>query len=81
MYNRHLTGEIAQEWQDVEGRNDKKQEQNDLLKLVHDVVPYLMQHNAEPEACDILMEVEKLDFLLDYVDQSAYPRVCLYLRR
>jgi 26S proteasome regulatory subunit N1 len=48
--------------------------------MVHDIVPYLMQHNAEAEACDLLMEIEKLDLLQQYVDRSAYPRVCLYLR-
>lgn len=78
---RHLTGEITQEWQDLETKEGKEKERDDLLKLVHDVVPYLMQHNAEPEACDILMEVEKLEELEQYVDKSAYPRVCLYLRR
>lgn len=78
---RHLTGEITQEWQDVESKDEKEKERDELLKLVHDVVPYLMAHNAEPEACDILTEVEKLTELEQYVDKSAYPRVCLYLRR
>merc|ERR1712013_855904 len=34
---------------------------------------------AEAEACDLLMEVEQLDDLQQYVDDSAYNRVCLYL--
>ena len=40
-----------------------------------------MQHNAEAEACDLLMEMEQLDILTntDYVDNDAYSRVCLYL--
>jgi hypothetical protein len=38
-----------------------------------------MQHNAEPEACDLLMEVNRLDKIVDYVDESNYVRVCLYL--
>ena len=52
-----------------------------LLAMVCDIVPYLMQHNAESEACDLLMEIEKLDILQQFVDRTAYPRVCLYLRR
>jgi 26S proteasome regulatory subunit N1 len=40
-----------------------------------------MAHNAEAEACDLLMEIERLDLLEQYVDESAYPRVCLYLTR
>lgn len=38
-----------------------------------------MAHNAETEACDLLMEIDRLDFLEQYVDESAYQRVCLYL--
>jgi 26S proteasome regulatory subunit N1 len=40
-----------------------------------------MGHNAEAEACDALMEVEKLEELDQYVEDNAYARVCLYLKR
>lgn len=40
-----------------------------------------MQHNAEPEACDLLMEVNKLDKIVEYIDENNYHRVCLYLVR
>jgi hypothetical protein len=33
---------------------------NRALELVRDIVPYHMKHNAEPEACDLLMEVDLL---------------------
>uniref|UniRef100_A0A0E0HK64 26S proteasome non-ATPase regulatory subunit 2 homolog n=1 Tax=Oryza nivara TaxID=4536 RepID=A0A0E0HK64_ORYNI len=36
-------------------------------------------HNAEPEAVDLLMEVEKLDLLVKHVDSTNYKRTCLYL--
>jgi 26S proteasome regulatory subunit N1 len=32
--------------------------------IVNVIVPYNMNHNAEPEAVDLLMEVEKLDQLV-----------------
>jgi len=51
----------------------------DLLNLVKSIVPYNMAHNAEVEACDLLMEIEQLDLLLQYVDAENQPRVCLYL--
>lgn len=38
-----------------------------------------MKHNAEAEACDLLMEMERLDLLAQYVDAESQPRVCLYL--
>ena len=52
-----------------------------LLKMSKEIVPYHMDHNAEAEACDLLMEIERLDLLENYVDESAYNRVCLYLTR
>jgi 26S proteasome regulatory subunit N1 len=81
-YVRHLTGEISQEWQELD--NEKRESsvtREQLEKLISKVVPYLMAHNAEAEACDILMEVEKIDTLEKFVDESAYNRVCLYLKR
>lgn len=38
-----------------------------------------MAHNAETEACDLLMEIDQVDLLEQYVDATAYTRVCLYL--
>uniref|UniRef100_A0A3P9B451 26S proteasome non-ATPase regulatory subunit 2 n=1 Tax=Maylandia zebra TaxID=106582 RepID=A0A3P9B451_9CICH len=76
-YVRHLAGEVAKEWQEVE-ENDKTQQET-LLKLVKEIVPYNMAHNAEHEACDLLMEIERLDMLEDYIDENAYGKVCLYL--
>uniref|UniRef100_A0A7N6BFE2 26S proteasome non-ATPase regulatory subunit 2 n=1 Tax=Anabas testudineus TaxID=64144 RepID=A0A7N6BFE2_ANATE len=76
-YVRHLAGEVAKEWQEVE-ENDKAQQET-LLKLVKEIVPYNMAHNAEHEACDLLMEIERLDMLEHYIDENAYGKVCLYL--
>ncbi|KAM8768799.1 26S proteasome non-ATPase regulatory subunit 2 [Acanthopagrus schlegelii] len=76
-YVRHLAGEVAKEWQEVE-ESDKTQQET-LLKLVKEIVPYNMAHNAEHEACDLLMEIERLEMLEDYIDENAYGKVCLYL--
>uniref|UniRef100_A0A8C5ENP3 26S proteasome non-ATPase regulatory subunit 2 n=1 Tax=Gouania willdenowi TaxID=441366 RepID=A0A8C5ENP3_GOUWI len=72
-YVRHLAGEVAKEWQEVE-ENDKSQQET-LLKLVKEIVPYNMAHNAEHEACDLLMEIERLDMLENYIDENAYGKV------
>lgn len=76
---RHLAGEIAGEWADMSG--DDEELRLKLVGLARQIVPYNMAHNAEAEACDLLMEIERLDLLEQYVDESAYPRVCLYLSR
>ncbi|CAG9809881.1 unnamed protein product [Chironomus riparius] len=74
-YVRHLSGEIASNWHEA-----SEQFRERLEILVDQIIPYNMAHNAEAEACDLLMEVEKLNLLEKYVDESAYPRVCLYLQ-
>jgi len=38
-----------------------------------------MTHNAEPEAVDLLLEVERLDLLEALCDDKNYGRTCLYL--
>nr|CAD1827733.1 unnamed protein product [Ananas comosus var. bracteatus] len=75
-YVRNLAGEIAQEFQ--------KRQYDDmpidaLMELVQQIVAFHMKHNAEPEAVDLLMEVEDLDLLVEYVDATNYKRACLYL--
>ncbi len=51
----------------------------DLLRLVRHLVPYLMAHNSEADAVDLLATVDRLADLLEHVDQAAYQRVALYL--
>ncbi|KAB7504021.1 26S proteasome non-ATPase regulatory subunit 2 [Armadillidium nasatum] len=77
-YVRHLSGEIASEYESLYEEDSKRQE---LIKEAHLIVPYQMEHNAEAEACDLLMEMELLNLLTetDYVDADSYQRVCLYL--
>ncbi|MPC40019.1 26S proteasome non-ATPase regulatory subunit 2 [Portunus trituberculatus] len=68
-YVRHLAGEIAQEWETLGEDDDTRRAE--LIADAHVIVPYHMKHNAEAEACDLLMEMEQLDLLTskDYVDK------------
>lgn len=86
-YVRHLAGEIVETWnglttETTDGPDeamddlDKKKE---LIDLVKQIIPSQMKHHAEAEACDLLIEVERLDLLEQYVDKAAFHRVCLYL--
>ncbi|XP_011200609.2 26S proteasome non-ATPase regulatory subunit 2 [Bactrocera dorsalis] len=74
-YVRHLSGEIASHYLDTSGEF-----QAQLIELVKQIIPYNMEHNAEADACDLLIEIDHLHLLQDYVDESAYPRFCLYLQ-
>uniref|UniRef100_A0A0E0N9T4 26S proteasome non-ATPase regulatory subunit 2 homolog n=1 Tax=Oryza rufipogon TaxID=4529 RepID=A0A0E0N9T4_ORYRU len=73
---RNLAGEIAQEFQK---RQDDDMPIDALMELVQQIVSFHMKHNAEPEAVDLLMEVEDLDLLVEHVDSTNYKRTCLYL--
>ncbi|XP_057653315.1 26S proteasome non-ATPase regulatory subunit 2 [Diorhabda carinulata] len=77
-YVRHLAGEIAGEWAETDFIVNTEI-RDKLILLTKQIVPYNMAHNAEAEACDLLMEIERLDLLEQYVDENIYSRVCLYL--
>ena len=81
---RSLAGEIGQEYNArvIDGADPETDEPfQDLLKMVESVVPFHVTHNAEAEAIDLLIEVQRLKFLLtlDSVDENNYQRICLYL--
>ncbi|KAI4333922.1 hypothetical protein L6164_018673 [Bauhinia variegata] len=75
-YVRNLAGEISQEYAK---RQSEEAPIDDLMELVQQIVAFHMQHNAEPEAVDLLMEVEDLDMLVEHVDKTNFKRTCLYL--
>eukprot|EP01103_Thecamoeba_quadrilineata_P019196 TRINITY_DN766_c0_g4_i1.p1 TRINITY_DN766_c0_g4~~TRINITY_DN766_c0_g4_i1.p1 ORF type:complete len:865 (-),score=217.23 TRINITY_DN766_c0_g4_i1:30-2624(-) len=75
-YVRHLSAEIAEEFPQ---RQQEEKSVTDLTELIDYIVPFNMRHNAEPDACDLLIEVEQVSKLLEHVDEKNYSRVCLYL--
>ncbi|XP_014494134.1 26S proteasome non-ATPase regulatory subunit 2 homolog A [Vigna radiata var. radiata] len=75
-YVRNLAGEIAQEYAK---RQSEETPIDDLMELVQQIVAFHMKHNAEPEAVDLLMEVEDLGMLSAHVDKTNFKRTCLYL--
>jgi 26S proteasome regulatory subunit N1 len=73
---RTLAGDISNEYIK---RLDEGKPFEDLLDLVNVIVPHLIQLHSENEAIDILLEVEKLDAIMDLVNENNYKRICLYL--
>lgn len=73
---RNLSGEIAREF---DRRQKAEQPCDDLLELVRQIVPYHIKHNAEPEACDLLLEVNRLPEVVATVDAGNYARIGQYL--
>merc|ERR1711899_687308 len=90
-YIRHLAGEIVQEWNSLDTEEKEGEEgstevemtdtetKENLLRMVKEIIPSQMKHHAESEACDLLMEIERLDLLDEHVDKNSFGRVCLYL--
>lgn len=75
-YVKHLAMEIIEEnlARLVEGRDC-----SDIKRLSLELVPFFLSHNAEADACDLLMETEQLESIIGLVDKSNYSRISLYL--
>jgi len=90
-FARSIAGEIGQEYNfrvtEENADPDSDEPFEDLLSLVDVIVPFHVTHNAEAEAIDLLIEVQRLKKLLDFasthetkvVDENNYGRICLYL--
>jgi len=83
-YVRSLAGEIGQEYgiRVVDGADPEQDEPfEDLLRMVNVIVPFHVTHNAEAEAVDLLIEVQRLKSLLTLaaIDENNYQRICMYL--
>lgn len=81
---RSLAGEIGQEYNQrvIDGADPEQDEPfQDILSMVDVIVPFHVTHNAEAEAVDLLIEVQRLKNLLhlESIDESNFERICLYL--
>lgn len=52
---------------------------DDILQLSLNIVPYFLKHNGEEDAVDLLLEIESIDKLPQFVDNDTYKRVCQYM--
>ena len=58
---------------------EKDEPKDDINQLVDQIIPEFINHNEEPEAVDLLLEVERLDALADFTTENNFERVCMYL--
>jgi len=77
-YIRHLSSEIGEEYMRRISQ-DIIEDLSNLMDLVEKIVPWNMAHNAEPEAVDLCLEVDRLDLVEKHVDLANCDRTCLYL--
>lgn len=76
-YMRNLALEIGEAYQESLGADDDYT--NKLILLSLQIVPFFLKHNAEADAVDLLLEVESVEKLPQFLDDSTYARVCLYM--
>lgn len=50
-----------------------------ILSLSLEIIPYFLKHNGEEDAVDLLLEIESIDKLPQFVDENTYQRVCQYM--
>ena len=75
-YVRSLCSDIGQEY---DNRLDKGEPTKELLDLVNIFAPYLIKQHCESDAIDLLIEVESIDEIKNYINEHNYKKICLYL--
>ncbi|KZV92939.1 putative RPN1-26S proteasome regulatory subunit [Exidia glandulosa HHB12029] len=82
-YVRHLAAELGEEYTirtetpDVESIIAADTEE--LRTLAMECATFLLQHNAEADAVDLLEELEIVERIVELVDKDTFARVCLYM--
>ncbi|KAF9041306.1 armadillo-type protein [Panaeolus papilionaceus] len=93
-YIRHLAAELGEEFaartqaellpEDAAAEEPKVElpgTLEDLQKLAKQCAVFLLGHNAEPDAVDLMEELEIIDEIPQLVDENTYNRVCQYMIR
>ncbi|KIO15940.1 hypothetical protein M407DRAFT_199777, partial [Tulasnella calospora MUT 4182] len=75
-YIRHLAAELGEEYS---LRVEKSQDISTLRALALECATFLIHHNAEADAVDLLEELECVAKIADLVDKDTYTRVCTYM--
>lgn len=77
-YVKHLCHEIITIWPEL-SEDDAAIKKISVQSLVNEILPFLMAFNAETDACDLLLEIDQIEAIIDQIDENNIARVCLYL--
>jgi len=75
-YVRHIAAELGTEYA---ARKEIESPTEDLVALAVTCSTFLLHHNAEADAVDLLEEVESIGLIVSLVDQNTFSRVCTYM--
>ena len=77
-YVKHLAMEIGQEYREV--INDASGLETELSKIINEIVRFFLDHNAEPDAVDLLITTEQLPRINSEIQENDdVDRICLYI--
>ena len=75
-YVSNLASDVGKEY---ELRIENSEPHIDLIKMTSEIVPYFVENNAEHDAIDLLLIVDKLEDIRQYVNESNFTKVHMYL--
>ncbi|KPA80268.1 putative Proteasome regulatory non-ATPase subunit [Leptomonas pyrrhocoris] len=75
-YLRFLAGAIAEEWRDRAGNHDPT---DHLNGFVDQTVTYMLMHQDEATAIDLLLEIDGVARILPHAEASNYKRIANYI--
>ena len=75
-YVSNLASDLGREY---EIRMENGQPEDELLAIVDKIVPYFVKNNAEHDAIDLLLIVDKLEDVKSYVNDQNFSKVYMYL--
>ena len=76
QYVSNLASDIGKEY---DLRLENNQPFEELITLVEIIVPYFVLNNAEHDAIDLLLIVDKLENIKQYVNYDNFTKVHMYL--
>jgi 26S proteasome regulatory subunit N1 len=84
-YIRHLASELGEEYtartEDTQTEGEQLGTETELHALASQCATFFLGHNAEPDAVDLLEEMEIVESIVDLVDENTYARTCTYMIR
>lgn len=69
----------SEELEGETSRTSQEFSKEEILDLSLEIVPYFLKHNGETDAVDLLLEIEAIGKLPQFVDENTYERVCQYM--
>lgn len=92
-YVRHLASELGEEYGsyytslldsdgDANGSSSEQKYTTEQLRaLALELVDFFLQHNAEADAVDLLLELECIGEVMGKVDEKTFERTCRYMEQ